>query len=76
MMHGTINIKYKKSVYGCESHSILPALCWCYVKKSREAIGRNELQVFTVLNHSVLLLWHMACRTEVVSALNVTQTDL
>jgi hypothetical protein len=54
----------------------LPALCWwCTKKKSREAIGRNELQVVTVPNHSVLLLWHMACRTEVVSALNVTQTD-
>lgn len=41
-----------------------------------KAIGRNELQVVTVLNHhSALLLWPVARRTEVVSALNVTQTD-
>jgi len=39
-----------------------------------KATGRNELQVVTVLNHSALLLLPMARRTEVVSALNVTQT--
>jgi len=39
-----------------------------------KAIGQNELQVVTVLNHSALLLLPMAGRTEVVSALNVTQT--